>query len=212
MENSRVFSRPGPASRSRSSTVTSASSGSETPPLSASDSSSVSSGSQSSIDLGHLNTLLTGATNPSSGIARARAARARARGFGHRRRISHAPASRSSVYETIEEESPISSTSTSPEKMSAPTSAEKDFSLPLPQRDSVYIVDPETSSIISDWDDEHGIVTMRKYYALCDEAHETVTESKKVWMDTAFSVFAMQCKQFHFSIYLSLLIFCACSL
>jgi len=45
-----VFTRPGPVSRSRSSTCT-FSSGGDTPPLSASDGSSISEGSQSSIDL-----------------------------------------------------------------------------------------------------------------------------------------------------------------
>ena len=171
METSRVFSRPSRATRSRSSTVTTASSGTETPPLSASDSSSISSGSQSSIDLGYLNTMLTGTSRPSSGIARARAARARARGTGHRRRFSQARASRSSVYETIEEESSvILSSSPSPEKSEVATCSEKDLSFPHLQRDSVYIVDPETSSIMSEWDDEHGIVAMRKYYALRDEA------------------------------------------
>ncbi|THG95127.1 hypothetical protein EW026_g6465, partial [Hermanssonia centrifuga] len=65
-------------------------------------------------------------------------------------------------------------------------------SMCLPISDSVVIVDPETSSIISDWDDEHGIVTLRKYCALRDEAHETVTESKRVWEDTPFSIFAVQ--------------------
>ncbi|PSS31100.1 hypothetical protein PHLCEN_2v2356 [Hermanssonia centrifuga] len=189
LQSTRVFSRPGPANRSRSSTVTSGS-GAETPPLSSSDGSSVSGGSQSSIDIGHLNSMLTAAILPRSGITSARSSRARARGTGHRRRISQAHASRSSVYETIQEESFVLSSSPSPAKPSVPTSVSKSMCLPI--SDSVVIVDPETSSIISDWDDEHGIVTLRKYCALRDEAHETVTESKRVWEDTPFSIFAVQ--------------------
>lgn len=180
-----VFSRPDPASRSRSSTV-SASSGAETPPLSMSDGSSQSGGSQSSIDVGHLNALLLNATHPNSGIARAR--RARARGTGHRRRISQARASRSSVYETIEEESSVA-LSPSPAKALSPISSH----IATPG-DSVFIVDEDNQSIYSTWDEEHGITTLRRYYALRDEAHETVVESKRIWVDTPFSVFALQCK------------------
>lgn len=64
---------------------------------------------------------------------------------------------------------------------------------PAAINDSVYIVDADTASI-SDWDDEHGIVTLRKYHALKDEAQDTVSESKKAWTDTPFSIFAVQCK------------------
>jgi hypothetical protein len=59
----------------------------------------------------------------------------------------------------------------------------------------VYVVDPETASIMSIdsslgamlWDDERGITALRKYYALKDEAQDTVTESKhqKVQVVTA---------------------------
>ncbi|KAF7437378.1 hypothetical protein PC9H_004217 [Pleurotus ostreatus] len=185
-----VFSRPGPASRSRSSTCTS-SSGGDTPPLSASDGSSISGGSQSSIDLSQLNTMLSNATHPMSNIGRARAhARARARGHGHHRRISQARMSRSSVYETIEEE--MSVTSSPPH----PTSADKKAT-PVAQQ-AVYIVDPEMASILdssprsSIWDDDQGLVALRRYYALRDEAEVTVTESKRQWIDTPFSIFALQ--------------------
>ncbi|CAA7271227.1 unnamed protein product [Cyclocybe aegerita] len=99
---SALFSRPAPAARSRLSTCTS-SSGGDTPRLSASDGSSISGGSQSSIDLSQVNIALSNATHPMSNIARQRA-RAGARGTGHRRRYSKAHMSRSSVYETIEEE------------------------------------------------------------------------------------------------------------
>ncbi|KAF5376919.1 hypothetical protein D9615_007315 [Tricholomella constricta] len=180
-----MFSRPGPATRSRSSTCTS-SSGGDTPPLSASDGfSSMDEGSQSSIDLSHINFVLANATHPMSTIGRNRI-RARARGHGHRRRASHARASRSSVYETIEEEI---SNSPSPNrslasKMSSPTTCQP-----------IFIVEPETTAAsheISIWDDENGIIALRKYCALRDEAQTTVTESKLTWLDTPFSLFALQ--------------------
>ncbi|KAF8959872.1 hypothetical protein BDZ97DRAFT_1666634 [Flammula alnicola] len=169
-----VFSRPGPAARSRSSTCTS-SSGTDTPPLSASDGSSMSEGSQSSIDLSQINVALSNATHPMSTFSMNRV-RARARGTGHRRRYSKAHISRSSVYETIEEEM-MSSHSSSPaqsllSKKSSPTT-----------RQAIFIVDHDTASINSQpeeptWDDERGIVALRKYYALRDEAHTTVSESR----------------------------------
>jgi serine/arginine repetitive matrix protein 2 len=63
-------------------------------------------------------------------------------------------------------------------------------------RAPLYIVDPETASVdsVSLWDDERGIMALRKYYALRDEAQDTVTESKQVWHDTPFSIFAVQCE------------------
>jgi len=42
------------------------------------------------------------------------------------------------------------------------------------------------------WDDERGITALRRYYALRDEAENTVTESKRTWLDTPFSIFALQ--------------------
>ncbi|KAI0692931.1 hypothetical protein C8T65DRAFT_711302 [Cerioporus squamosus] len=182
-----IFARPSPAGRSRSSTCTSSSSGTDTPPLSASDGSSVSGGSQSSIDLGHLSNLLTNATNPTSGLARARS-RARARGTGHRRRIDEARMSRSSVYETIQEEASVLSSSPSshhPTPQSAAKSARMNDT-------SIFVVESDRDSICSEWDDEHGITTLRRYYALRDEAQVTVDESKRAWCDTPFSVFAVQ--------------------
>ncbi|OCH91742.1 hypothetical protein OBBRIDRAFT_833966 [Obba rivulosa] len=181
-----MFTRPDPASRSRSSTVTS-SSGAETPPLSSSDGSSISGGSQSSIDVGHLQAVLTNATFPIGGVARARA---RARGTGHRRRISQARASRTSVYETIQEEASILMSSPSPAKSTNPAGT-LESSIAIPH-DSIVVVDDDGDSGLGGWDDEHGIITMRKYYALRDEAHETVEESKRVWADTPFSLYAVQ--------------------
>lgn len=176
---SQVFPKPLPA-RSRSSTVTTSSSGGDTPPLSSYDSSSQSeAGSVSSIDLAHINSLLANATHPVTVGSRARA---RARGSGHRR-LSQAHMSRSSVYETIEEEQP-SSVHNSP-AVPAKTSASPAV------RQAVYIVDP-ASPEYNMWDDEQGVEIMRRYYALRDEASDAVAESQKTWHDTPFSLFALQ--------------------
>jgi serine/arginine repetitive matrix protein 2 len=182
-----VFTRPAPTGRSRSSTCTS-SSGGDTPPLSSSDGSSISEGSQSSIDLSQIDFALSNATHPMPTVGRNRA-RARARGTGHRRRYSKSHISRSSVYETIEEE--MSNASGSPaksllSKKSSPTT-----------RQPVFVVDSDTVSVHSQpeestWDDERGITTLRKYYALRDEAENVVDESKRTWLDTPFSLFALQ--------------------
>ena len=64
-------------------------------------------------------------------------------------------------------------------------------------RQPVMIVDSDTVSIHSKpeestWDDERGITTLRKYYALRDEAENVVVESKRTWLDTPFSLFALQ--------------------
>ncbi|KAJ3980260.1 hypothetical protein F5890DRAFT_1557848 [Lentinula detonsa] len=182
-----VFTRPSPATRSRSSTCTSSSSGVDTPPLSASDGSSTSGGSQSSIDLAQLNRILTNATHPISNIALQRD-RARARGEGHRRRISQARMSRSSVYETIEEEmsspgdTPFSQSTAS--KKSSPTAIQP-----------VFIVDPADNVSIhsmDSWDVERGIVALRRYYELRNEVEYTVSESQRLWVDTPFSIYALQ--------------------
>ncbi|KIK67170.1 hypothetical protein GYMLUDRAFT_69362 [Collybiopsis luxurians FD-317 M1] len=178
-----VFSRPSPTTRSRSSTCTSSSSGADTPPLSASDGSSTSGGSQSSIDLSQLNRILANATHPI-----AHRERTRARGEGHRRRISQARMSRSSVYETIEEEmsspngTPLSQSTAS--KKSSPTAIQP-----------VFIVDPTDSASIhsmDSWDEERGIVALRRYYELRSEAEYTVNESRRLWLDTPFSIYALQ--------------------
>jgi serine/arginine repetitive matrix protein 2 len=59
--------------------------------------------------------------------------------------------------------------------------------------DTAQIVDSNTTSPRSsgDWDPQHGF-SLRRYYALRSEAHDTVEESKTVWPDTAFSAFAVQ--------------------
>lgn len=90
------------------------------------------------------------------------------------------------MYETIQEER----LSTAP---SSPASQfTKDASqVELPS--AVYVVDPDNISLNSDsmWDDDD---TLRKYHALRQEAEYTVTDSRRVWMDTPFSLFACQCK------------------
>lgn len=61
----------------------------------------------------------------------------------------------------------------------------------------VFIVDPsDTASMhsIDSWDEERGILAMRRYYELRSEAEYTVTESRRVWVDTPFSVYALQSK------------------
>ncbi|KAI0328317.1 hypothetical protein GY45DRAFT_1011312 [Cubamyces sp. BRFM 1775] len=184
-----IFSKPASAARSCSSTCTSSSSGAETPPLSASYRSSSSGSSQSSIDLGHLINILTNVMQPTSGVARART-RARARGMGYRRRIEQARMSRSSVYETIQEEASVLSSSPS-SKHPTPQSIAKQVASPL-VNNSVYIVDGDSESIYSGWNEENGIMTLRHYFAFRDEAHETVTESRHIRVDTPFSVFAVQ--------------------
>jgi serine/arginine repetitive matrix protein 2 len=172
-----IFSRPVSSARSRSSTITTSSSGVDTPPLSSYDSSSQSEGgSVSSIDLSHVNSMLINATHPMTTGARARA---RARGRGHRTRFSQSHLSRSSVYETIEEEQASVHNSPAISKNS-PTI-----------RQAVYIVDPQSPEY-DIWDDEQGIEALRRYYALRDEAQNTVTESKQLWEDTPFSLFALQ--------------------
>ncbi|KAJ7126033.1 hypothetical protein C8R44DRAFT_733950 [Mycena epipterygia] len=189
-----VFSRPSPNSRSRSSTITTSSSGADTPPLSSAEGSSMSEaedGSQSSIDMSQVNVILSNATHPMSTTARDRV-RARARGHGHRRRVSVAQtgASRSSVYETIQEEmaSPAPS-STASKKSSSPTACQ-----------GIFVVEPDAGSVDltpggASWNDERGIIALRKYYALRHEAEDTVVESKRTWSDTPFSVYALQAFQ-----------------
>jgi serine/arginine repetitive matrix protein 2 len=180
--------RPTLGNRPRSNTY--ASSGADTPPLSASDGSSEG-GSMSSIDMSHLSIVLSNVTHPMSAAAASRA-RARARGRGHRRRISEARMSRSSVYETIHEES---NTPMAPRLATVPASEAPSPSAPTLD-DSVIIVDGSQRNSM-EWD-ERDVSVLRRYYALRHEAHETLEESKRTWMDTPFSLFAVQCK-FHFS-------------
>ena len=156
-----VFSRPGPASRSRSGTCTS-SLGADTSSLSIEEGSSQSDGSQSSIDLSSISIVLSNSTYPQPNSARDKV-RARARGDGHRRHISQTRMSQSSVYETIEEMTTSSSLPPSPHSSMSEKSSIREVSH---GHSSVYIVDPDTASInlFSMWDDESGISLMRKYH------------------------------------------------
>ncbi|CAK5268445.1 unnamed protein product [Mycena citricolor] len=85
-------------------------------------------------------------------------------------------------YETIEEE-----WAASPAPTSSPTA-----------NLGVAVVDSDTATfefeegMTTTWDDERGIVALRKYDALRHEAEVEVIESKRVWSDTPFSVFALQ--------------------
>lgn len=181
-----VFTRPDLVGRSRSSTVTTTSSGAETPPLSVCDVSSQSSGSQSSIDVSHLSAILAN-VHP---VARDRT-RARARGVGHRRRASQlaqARMSRSSVYETIEEEMSVTDTPT------VARTLDQEMSIVEPIRDEVRIVEANDTRSVRSWDEDQSLMILRRYHALKDEAHDTVEDSKRVWPDTPFSLYAIQCK------------------
>ena len=177
------FSRPksGPIGRSRSSTCTTSSSGSETPPLS-SDASSFS-GSQSSIDVGQLNDMLSNVTHPMTRPTHGRS-HARGQGHGHRRRPSDARHSMASVYETIQEEGLGSVDPSEPPKIEIPAAVYNSVN-------SVHIAG-DSDCTDTEWDDERGIVALRKYGALKDEADDTVVESKRTWLDTPFSLYAVQ--------------------
>ncbi|KAI0300079.1 hypothetical protein B0F90DRAFT_1817688 [Multifurca ochricompacta] len=174
-----VFPRPMRPSRSRSGTH-SISSGVDTPPLSLSgDTSSIASDSISSIDLSRINVSLTNMSYPSVMQSRTRI---RSRGHGHRRRMSGIQISRSSVYETIEEEMSVNSTPVMnyfPDSLKSPVAD-----------DNVIVVDSDDSSSVA-WDGR-GVAALRKYYRLKDEADATIRESKQVWLDTPLSIYAIQ--------------------
>ena len=183
-----MFTRPAPALRSRSSTCTSVS-GADTPPLSIEECSSQSEGSQSSIDLSQVSMALSNTTH-STALDKPRA---RARGHGHRQRISEARVSRASMYETIEEEN--TSTSSLPPSPHSATDNKSIDQDPI-HLSSVFVVDPDAGYLDSPsmWDDENGITQLRRYYTLREEAEDTVTHSKQVWLDTPFSIYALQSK------------------
>lgn len=74
-------------------------------------------------------------------------------------------------------------------KKSSPTASQPIF---IVEPEAEYMHSPPSNNAM--WDDELGIVALRKYYALREEAQDTVQESKRVWSDTPFSLFAVQCK------------------
>jgi len=59
--------------------------------------------------------------------------------------------------------------------------------------DDVVVVDADDTCSI-EWNREGDVSALRRYYALKDEAHVTVEESKRTWIDTPFSLFALQCE------------------
>jgi serine/arginine repetitive matrix protein 2 len=91
--------------------------------------------------------------------------------------------SRASVYETIEEEHSMPVSDGIPDSVKDPLSPVFD--------DNVIMVDPEDTPIV-DWG-ERGIVALRQYYTLKDEVDVTIKESKQLWLDTPFSIYAVQC-------------------
>jgi serine/arginine repetitive matrix protein 2 len=112
--------------------------------------------------------------------------RIRSKGHGHRRRLSGIQIARTSVYETIEEENNTTISDGFPDSVKA--------SLPPVTDDNVIIVGPNDVSTV-EWD-ERGIVALRKYYTLKDEIDVTIKESKQSWLDTPFSIYAVQCASF----------------
>ncbi|KAG6825404.1 hypothetical protein H0H92_003817 [Tricholoma furcatifolium] len=124
-------------------------------------------GSQSSIDLSQINLALVNSNHFLPTLA---CHKARARARGHRKRASYMRASRASFYETIEEEM-----LNSPSQRKGVPSQESASTAYQP----VFIVEPETAEVnpARIWDDESGIVALRRYYALKDEAQHTVVET-----------------------------------
>jgi len=160
--------------------------GDDTPPLSACDGTSISGSSLSSLDLYDVDTILGHSVHSAS--TQHVCSCTRARRHGHRRRYSHIRSSRtSSVYETIQEEFVGARSSPAPSIVQ-----EKSTSIPwaVVATASVHSSLDDTMSL---WDNERGVTALRKYYALQDEAQNTVMESQRVWLDTPSSIFAVQC-------------------
>ncbi|KAJ7712611.1 hypothetical protein DFH07DRAFT_1019380 [Mycena maculata] len=76
------------------------------------------------------------------------------------------------VYETIHELASPAPSSTASKQSSCPTACQ-----------GVFIVEPA------------GMFALRRYYGLRQEAEDTVSESKRTWSDTPFSVYALQAFQ-----------------
>ena len=112
--------------------------------------------------------------------------RTRSKGHGHRQRLSGIQLSRRSVYETIEEENHTPVIDGFPDSVKASLTPVID--------DNVIIVDPDDASTV-EWD-ERGIVALRKYYTLKDEANVTINESKQLWLDTPLSIYAVHCMSY----------------
>lgn len=171
-------------SRSRCSSF-GTSTGANTPPLSISGGSSINSGSQYSIDVAQLNAMLSDSSDAAiaSGTATVRA-RPGPRGQGHRNRLSFTQ-NRSSVYETIEEES-----GSPPREMAVPERVKATARATEP---AVHVVQWDDDREGQPEEDEAGPV-LRRFYALRSEAFETLSASKREWVDTPTSLFALQSK------------------
>ena len=147
----------------------------------------MSGGLQSSIDLSRLNVMPS--AHPAITTPARAGARSHARGHGHPRRISQARTSRSSVHETINEERTTASLPPRNLLSKNCTTAFPPISIVNPETESIGSLPPDHPIL----DDEREIVALRRYCALRDEAHDTVAESKRQWLDTPFSVSALQC-------------------
>lgn len=105
------------------------------------------------------------------------------------------------MYETIDEETSSPDKDSPVSKKCSPATMEP-----------IYVVDEDTASIhsgISTWDDEHGIVALRRFYELRDEAEHIVMESKMTWEDTPFSIFALQSESQNLDLYYFAEFFCS---
>lgn len=161
--------------------------------------------------MNQLSALLTNATHPITYPSRP-TTRARARGQGHRRRVSQIPASRASAYETIQEEVGNGSAPSSPAPPVKVRINDTDFNaedLKKSQVASEAYSSPEPQVEIVSWDDHENGVVLRRWFAFRNEAHETLEESKRVWEDTPFSVFAVQ-SAFALFLYIDILILTVC--
>lgn len=184
-----MFSGARSAHGSRLSNCTS-SSGADTPPLSPEDSSSQSEESQSSIDLAQVSEALSNTTHLIMSGPWTRP-RLRARGAGHRRQMALLQPSSLDIYETNEEPSSV---------VNSPILSSVDIATNVTPVSCppTLMADSEIAStdLHPDSDDDTCVVALRKFHALREEAHDTVAESKRLWEDTPFSVFSLQCKRF----------------
>ena len=86
-----------------------------------------------------------------------------------------------SVYETIQEEG----------LGSFDSGEAPEIEIPAAVYNSVHVAD-DSDGTDTEWNDERGIIAMRRYGALKNEVDDAVEESKRVWLDTPFSLFAVQ--------------------
>ncbi|PCH37125.1 hypothetical protein WOLCODRAFT_140718 [Wolfiporia cocos MD-104 SS10] len=156
----------------------------DTPPLIGCIEFPSSSGSQPSIDIDRLNTLLSNDTRLNNFTVQS-GARARMRSSGHRPQLTQACLSRTSIYETIQEEDSIPTIPSEQVLIDSP-----DASPTPPSRNSVLSADSDTQSAPDGQGDVTGL--LRRYYALQKEAQEAIAENKRMWPDTAYTLQVMQ--------------------